>query len=75
MPTNAYEMTAMVRDSHIEVDPSLNGQWVRVIILPHEARLTPQEMAQAPGFTRCFGAVAIPKTRITFPSRDEAHAR
>jgi hypothetical protein len=75
MPTNEHEMTVVVRDSHIEVDPSLNGQWVRVIILPHEAELAPQKLAQAPGFSRRFGAVAIPQTRITFLSRDEAHSR
>lgn len=30
---NAYEIATIVHDAHIDVDPSLNGQRVRVIIL------------------------------------------
>ena len=33
----AYEIAAVVRDAHIEVDPALEGKHVRVIILTSES--------------------------------------
>jgi len=34
---NAYEIATVVHDARIDVDPSLNGQRVRVIILSADA--------------------------------------
>ena len=34
---NAYEIATIVHDARIDVDPSLNGQRVRVIILSSDA--------------------------------------
>lgn len=34
---NAYEIATVVHDARIDVDPSLNGQRVRVIILSSDA--------------------------------------
>lgn len=34
---NAYEIATVVHDARIDVDPSLNGQHVRVIILAADA--------------------------------------
>jgi len=44
---NAYEIATVVHDAHIEVDPSLNGQRVRVIILTSNAESTLPNAAPA----------------------------
>ena len=64
----AYEIATVVHDAHIDVDPALDGQRVRVIILASDT-----ETAAAP--PPHFGTVGIPGVKITFLSRDEAHAR
>ena len=64
----AYEIATVVHDAHIDVDPALEGQHVRVIILASDT-----ETVAAP--PPCFGTVGIPGVRIAFLSRDEAHVR
>ena len=41
----AYEIATVVHDAHIDVDPSLNGQRVRVIILSSGAEPPPRNVA------------------------------
>jgi len=67
----AYEIVTVVHDAHIDVDPALERQRVRVIILASDTEAE-EEAAVAP--PPRFGTVAIPGVRITFLSRDEAHA-
>lgn len=72
---NVYVIIATVRDSRIDVDPSLDGKRVRVIILEPETG-SPEQTALSPSrLPSRFGTVGIPGVRIGFLSRDDAHAR
>ena len=67
----AYKIVTVVHDAHIDVDPALEGQRVRVIVLASDTEAAEEAtVAQLPRFS----TVAIPGVRITFLSRDEAHA-
>jgi hypothetical protein len=73
---NAYELTTVVHDARIEVDPALEGQHVRVIILTQDEESAEEDIADAKTSTsRRLGAFAIPGVKIEFLSREEAHAR
>ncbi len=71
---NAYEITAVVHDARIEVDPALEGQLVRVIIFAPGADVPAEQASKRTPLRERFGTVVIPG-KIEFLTRDEAHAR
>ena len=71
---SAYEITTVVHDARIEVDPSLEGQLLRVIILTPSMDLPVEQTAASAAPCGRFGTVTIPG-KIDFLTRDDAHAR
>ena len=71
----AYEIATVVHDAHIDVDPSLEGQRVRVIILAPDAEPAVERTTEMTPPSPRFGKVSIPGVRITFLTRDKAHVR
>jgi hypothetical protein len=68
----AYDLTTIVRDGMVHVDPALNGRQVRVVILADEAT--------DPGALRRQALDRLFDNRLSVPpfvplSRDEANAR
>jgi len=54
----AYEIATVVHDAHIDVDPALEGQRVRVIILASDAK---SEMNPPPGTPQVTSEVTGPQ--------------
>jgi len=68
----AYDVTTIVRDGMVQVDPSLNGRQVRVVVLADDVTEPTSERQLA--LARLF------KNRLSVPpfvplTRDEANAR
>ena len=65
----AYEIATAVHDAHIDVDPALEGQRVRAIILASDTEAE-EEAAAAP--PPRFGTVGIPGV-TELSNRDRSH--
>ena len=65
----AYDLTTVVRDAIVHVDPSLNGRRVRVLVLTDE-----EPLGQTAAFRRLLDH-AVSGVRFVPMTRDQANER